>query len=102
MPDVTPPSFENSCPSDILVSLNINGSAEANWTIPMATDNSDTAPVVNVIPIGVRPPYKFNETSTVTYTAVDSNGNDAQCTFSIRVEGKTFLYYSVTYKLEAL
>jgi len=99
LPDVTPPSFENSCPSDILVSLNINGSAEANWTIPIATDNSGIAPAVNVSPIGVRPPYKFNETSTVTYTAVDSNGNVAPCTFRIRVEGKTFHYYSVSCKI---
>lgn len=89
MLDVTPPSFENSCPSDIIVPLNINGSAEANWTIPIASDNSDIAPVVDVSPAGVRPPYKFNETTAVTYTAVDTNGNTAQaCIFQIRVEGK--------------
>lgn len=91
LPDVTPPSFENSCPLDILASLNINGSAEANWTVPIATDNSDFAPAINVTPTGVRPPHKFNETSDVTYTAVDSNGNIALCTFRIRVEGKTCL-----------
>lgn len=91
MPDVTPPSFENSCPSDILASLNINGSAEANWTIPIATDNSGIAPAVNVSPIGVRPPYKFNETSIVTYTAVDSNGNTASCTFSSELKVRRFM-----------
>ncbi|XP_020610476.1 sushi, von Willebrand factor type A, EGF and pentraxin domain-containing protein 1-like isoform X1 [Orbicella faveolata] len=102
--DVTPPSFENSCPSDILVSLNINGSAEANWTIPIATDNSGIAPAVNVSPIGVRPPYKFNETSTVTYTAVDSNGNVAPCTFRIRVEddmGPQVLFCPASFTIRA-
>lgn len=102
MADVTPPSFDNSCPSDILVSLNIDGTAEANWTIPTATDNSDIVAVVDVKPMGVRPPYKFNETSMVTYTAADSNGNIASCTFRIRVEGKTFNdAYSVPYKFDS-
>ena len=68
--------------------MNVNGSAEANWTIPQATDNSDIAPAVNVTPPGVRPPFKFNETTVVTYTASDTNGNTAICMFRIRVEGK--------------
>ena len=68
--------------------------------IGIATDNSDSPPAINVSPIGVRPPHKFNETSIVTYTAVDSNGNIALCIFGILVEGRTFPYYSMSYKLE--
>ena len=85
--DVTPPTFENSCPSDLSVPLDISGRATANWTVPVARDNSGEIPVVTVSPVGVYPPYEFNETTTITYTARDTSGNKKHCTFKITVEG---------------
>ena len=43
--------------------------------------------MVTVSPVGVYPPYEFNETTTITYTARDTSGNKKRCTFKITVEG---------------
>ena len=84
--DTVPPLFL-SCPLDIAVSLEKNTKAEANWTIPVASDNSNLAPIITVSPKGVHPPHSFSETTRVDYTAVDSAGNIAKCSFKIEVEG---------------
>ena len=72
---------------DIAVSLEKNTKAEANWTIPVASDNSNLAPIITVLPKGVHPPHSFSETTRVDYIAVDSAGNIAKCSFKIEVEG---------------
>ena len=84
--DVVPPLFL-SCPLNIAVSLEKDSKAEANWTIPVAADNSNLAPIITVSPKGVHPPHSFSETTKVDYTAVDSAENIAKCSFKIEVEG---------------
>lgn len=89
--DITRPVFE-SCPLDIAIGLEEGGRADANWTIPVVSDNSRTDPKVTVSPKGIHPPYSFHQTTKVIYTAVDSSGNVAKCSFKITVEG---LYYVI-------
>ena len=58
-----------------------------SWTIPMATDNSGARPNVTVFPV-VSPPLLLGiEEKTITYTAIDPEGNVANCSFTIKVEG---------------
>lgn len=83
--DITRPVFE-SCPLDIAIGLEEGGRADANWTIPVVSDNSRTDPKVTVSPKGIHPPYSFHQTTKVIYTAMDSSGNVAKCSFKITVE----------------
>lgn len=84
--DVTSPIFL-SCPSDIRVSLSVNSTVLVNWTEPVARDNSNLLPNITVDPSGLRPPYRFNETTLVVYTAMDGSGNKQQCSFKVILEG---------------
>ena len=76
------------CPSDIRASININSTALANWTKPIATDNSNLEPNVTVIPAGITPPHIFYETTLAVYTATDEYGNKDECKFKVMLEGK--------------
>ncbi len=78
--DVTAPTF-TGCPANI--TINGTGTATtgiATWTAPVATDNCSTPAVVSnfnsgqSFPIGV---------TTVTYTATDSKGLTAVCSFTV-------------------
>ncbi|PFX23098.1 sushi, von Willebrand factor type A, EGF and pentraxin domain-containing protein 1-like isoform X2 [Stylophora pistillata] len=80
--DVSPPVFRN-CPSDIRVNLNANSTAMANWTVPVALDDSNVVPQVTVYPHGIKPPHVINETLFVEYKAKDPSGNVAKCSFRI-------------------
>ena len=80
-----------SCPLDIAIGLEEGGRADANWTIPVVSDNSRTDPKVTVSPKGIHPPYSFHQTTKVIYTAVDSSGNVAKCSFKITVEGLCYV-----------
>ena len=80
---------------DIAVSLEEGAKAEANWTIPVVSDNSRMAPKVTVSPKGIHPPYSFQETTKVTYTAVDTSGNVAKCLFKITVEGLCHIIHNI-------
>jgi Domain of unknown function DUF11/HYR domain/Secretion system C-terminal sorting domain len=79
--DMMTPVFAN-CPTDITISTTAS-CAIANWTPPVATDNCGTPTVTsshtsgNCFPVG---------TTTVTYIARDSAGNQAACRFRIIVE----------------
>ena len=85
--DVSPPVFRN-CPSDIRVNLNANSTAVANWTVPVALDDSNVVPQLTVFPQGIKPPHVINETLLVEYTAKDPSGNVVKCSFRIIPEGK--------------
>lgn len=61
-------------------------SAEVNWTVPTAIDNSGFKPSINS---NYHPPRRFPQGNyTVTYSAVDQSGNKATCSFMIEVIGK--------------
>ncbi|XP_022107714.1 hyalin-like isoform X5 [Acanthaster planci] len=77
--DVTPPVISN-CPADITLPLGIT---VADWTEPMATDDSGALPSIlkshepgDSFPVG---------DTTVTYTFTDGAGNQANCTFLVTV-----------------
>lgn len=85
--DVSPPEFIR-CPSDIRANIDGNSTALVNWTKPIAHDNSNVGLNITVIPSGISPPHAFNETTLVSYTATDANGNTNDCSFKVILEGK--------------
>ncbi|XP_067016111.1 uncharacterized protein [Acropora muricata] len=83
--DVVPPVFL-SCPSDIRANLGISSAVLVNWTIPVALDNSNTAPQISVSPPGVAPPYTFYNNTNIVYTAKDPRGLERKCSFRVLLE----------------
>ena len=71
------------CPSDIRATINANATALVNWTQPVALDNSNLAPQVTVVPLGISPPHIFNKTTFIVYTARDASGNKEECSFKV-------------------
>ncbi|KAJ6669489.1 hypothetical protein lerEdw1_000037 [Lerista edwardsae] len=74
------------CPSDIeTATLEHQNSANISWQIPDVDDNSGDEVSIQVTPAFI-PPYLFSigEVS-ITYTAADKSGNQASCTFNIKV-----------------
>ncbi|CAI5796534.1 von Willebrand factor type A, EGF and pentraxin domain-containing 1 [Podarcis lilfordi] len=82
--DFEPPKI--SCPGDIETStLEHQNSANISWQVPEASDNSRDEVSIQVTPAFI-PPYLFPIGEVdITYTAVDRTGNQASCTFSIKV-----------------
>ena len=88
MSDILPPSFDAPCPVSPLVvyAERETFSAEVNWTVPTATDNSGFKPSINS---NYHPPRRFLQGNyLVTYSAVDQSGNKAICSFTVAVKGK--------------
>lgn len=82
--DVEAPQI--SCPNDIEAKTEgQQDSANVTWQVPTAKDNSGEKVSVHVHP-AFSPPYLFpiGEVA-ITYTATDSSGNQASCTFYIKV-----------------
>ena len=68
-------------------------SAQVSWTEPVATDNLGGAVSVTS---NYQPPQRFPQgTHVIKYTAVDQSGNEATCTFVIKVIGKIYMFVSV-------
>lgn len=83
--DILPPTFDVPCPASPLISYaeREKFSAEVNWTVPTAIDNSGLKPVINS---NYHPPRIFRQgTYIITYSAVDQSGNKATCSFTIKV-----------------
>lgn len=92
--DVTPPSFGNTCPSrPHLVFARVNDfSAVVNWMVPVARDNSGNHP--KMLANFKHPPQRLMEgTHLIIYSATDTSGNKATCSFVINVTGKWFLLW---------
>lgn len=78
--DTTVPTFSD-CPANI--TLTTTGTcAAATWIAPKATDNCSTPTVTSTHNSGFCFPVG---TTTVTYTATDSKGNKATCSFTVTV-----------------
>nr|XP_056705184.1 sushi, von Willebrand factor type A, EGF and pentraxin domain-containing protein 1 [Euleptes europaea] len=75
-----------SCPDDIeTATLEHQNSANISWEVPSANDNSGEEVSVQVTP-AFTPPYLFPIGEVgITYTATDKSGNQASCTFSVKV-----------------
>ncbi|KAK2557468.1 Low-density lipoprotein receptor-related protein 6, partial [Acropora cervicornis] len=83
--DSQAPSFDGSCPWNLLLSYAEKGffSALVNWTNPVATDNSGLTPKVTS---NFQSPQTFSQGNhVITYTAEDKSGNKATCTFTVKV-----------------
>ncbi|MDX9881255.1 MAG: choice-of-anchor L domain-containing protein [Prolixibacteraceae bacterium] len=80
--DETDPVISN-CPENITVNVEPGlCSANVNWTAPTASDNCEVASFVS----DYGPGDSFaTGTTTVTYTATDTNGNTAVCSFTVTV-----------------
>ena len=78
-----------SCPSDIRANINAHSTALVNWTKPVALDNSDLAPQVTVVPVGISAPHIFNRTTLIVYTARDASGNRGECSFRVVLIGES-------------
>ncbi|XP_009082123.1 PREDICTED: sushi, von Willebrand factor type A, EGF and pentraxin domain-containing protein 1-like, partial [Acanthisitta chloris] len=74
------------CPDNIeTVTLEHHNSANISWQVPTAEDNSGDEVSVHVTPAFI-PPFLFPIGEVdITYTATDKSGNEASCTFSVKV-----------------
>ncbi|XP_019410274.1 PREDICTED: sushi, von Willebrand factor type A, EGF and pentraxin domain-containing protein 1, partial [Crocodylus porosus] len=74
------------CPDNIeATTLEHQNSANISWQIPTAKDNSGDELSIHVTP-AFTPPYLFAIGEVpITYTAVDKSGNEASCTFIVKV-----------------
>lgn len=101
--DQTAPTFTN-CPPDIVAAAPYGQSSVAvAYPLPQATDNRDGSVPVSCSPA---PGTQFSRgTTVVTCTASDSAGNQASCSFPVKVfdvsiqddlSGDTLLFNSIT------
>ena len=86
--DNTPPSFNNTCPDNkVFYATECSSSALLTWTEPLATDNSGH---VSISYPATRPPVNLSiGLYNVLYSAIDSSGNRANCTFIVQVASKS-------------
>ncbi|AWO97474.1 putative sushi von Willebrand factor type A EGF and pentraxin domain-containing protein 1 [Scophthalmus maximus] len=74
------------CPGDIVAETDERrGTANVSWNVPNATDNSKEEVVVQVKPVYVPPQFFPIGKQTITYTASDRSGNQANCSFTVTV-----------------
>lgn len=73
----------NNCPNGIVVGVEPGtSSTPVSWVLPTATDNLGAVTLTS----SHRSELPFSVgTETVTYTATDEVGNEAQCVFSVIV-----------------
>ncbi|NXO38057.1 SVEP1 protein, partial [Locustella ochotensis] len=73
------------CPDNIeTVTLEHHNSANISWQVPTAEDNSGEE-AIHVTPAFI-PPFLFPIGEVdITYTATDRSGNEARCTFNVKV-----------------
>ncbi|XP_072033875.1 sushi, von Willebrand factor type A, EGF and pentraxin domain-containing protein 1-like [Amphiura filiformis] len=85
--DIQPPSIlVDFCQTGpIQGELSSDLSAEVNFIIPRATDNSQQTPRVETVPSDVTSPYRFNTDTLVIYRFYDQAGNMANCSFQVTV-----------------
>lgn len=87
-PDNTPPSFNNTCPDNmVFYATECSSSALLTWIEPKATDNSGH---VSISYPAIRPPVNLGiGLYSVLYSAIDNSGNRANCTFIVQVASKS-------------
>ncbi|XP_009870346.1 PREDICTED: sushi, von Willebrand factor type A, EGF and pentraxin domain-containing protein 1-like, partial [Apaloderma vittatum] len=74
------------CPENIETeTLEHHNSGNISWQIPTAEDNSGDEVSVRVTPAFIPPFLLPIGEVAVTYTAADKSGNEASCTFSVKV-----------------
>ncbi|XP_066030110.1 low-density lipoprotein receptor-related protein 6 isoform X2 [Pocillopora verrucosa] len=86
--DTTPPSFNNTCPENMVVyTPECSSSAFVGWNEPTADDNSGHV-IVNHP--SIRPLSQLSiGVYFIIYSASDADGNRANCTFVVKVARKS-------------
>ncbi|CAH3155251.1 unnamed protein product [Pocillopora meandrina] len=86
--DTTPPSFNNTCPENMMVyTPECSSSAFVGWNEPAADDNSGHV-IVNYP--SIRPLAQLSiGVYFIIYSASDADGNRANCTFVVKVARKS-------------
>ncbi|XP_041474194.1 uncharacterized protein LOC121422993 isoform X1 [Lytechinus variegatus] len=76
-----------NCPSDMTINLPVTSSEVAvSWTPPTADDDASTP----IVTSDIQPGSMFGYGSTlVTYTAIDSQGVEDTCSFTVQVRDQT-------------
>ena len=92
--DETPPSFNDTCPSNmVFYAMECSSRALLAWIEPIAIDNSGH---VSISFPGIRPPVNLSiGLYDVMYSAIDRSGNRANCTFIIQVIASKSLHLIV-------
>ena len=87
--DNAPPSFSNTCPNNmVFYTRECSSRALVSWNEPLATDNSGQASISYP---GPRPPVNLSiGLYNVMYSATDSSGNRANCSFVVQVTSMPF------------
>lgn len=83
--DKTPPVIQN-CVNNLVINVDSECDAIANWTAPATTDNCEAVTLVSTHSPGSTFPLG---TTTVVYTATDDSGNTAVCEFKVTVRNAT-------------
>ncbi|XP_046560531.1 uncharacterized protein LOC124269544 [Haliotis rubra] len=82
--DISPPSFTNGCPDDVEdYSEKKGGGKVVTWDDPVVKDSSEVT-ITGSHQSGAV--FELGETK-VTLTATDSEGNTAQCSFKVTING---------------
>uniref|UniRef100_A0A8C8AQF1 Sushi, von Willebrand factor type A, EGF and pentraxin domain-containing protein 1 n=1 Tax=Otus sunia TaxID=257818 RepID=A0A8C8AQF1_9STRI len=82
--DIEAPRIQ--CPENIEAeTLEHHNSANITWQVPTAEDNSGDEVSVHVTPAFIPPFLLPIGEVAITYTAADKSGNEASCTFSVKV-----------------
>ena len=87
--DNTPPSFSNTCPGNKVFYTGKCSSHRTlrRWKEPVATDNSGHVSIRYPV---IRPPVNLSiGLYNVMYSAIDSSGNGANCSFIVEVASKS-------------
>ena len=92
--DETPPSFNDTCPSNmVFYATECSSRVLLTWIEPIATDNSGHLSVSYPV---IRPPVNLSiGLYSVMYSAIDSTGNRANCTFIVQVLASKSLHLIV-------
>lgn len=91
--DKTAPTFLNCFTQDFTVELY----KAPNHDIPTATDQSGFVRSIVATPINYKPTHVASSTMTVTYTAIDDNGNTGTCSFKVNIKGKSLVTMTTNY-----
>ena len=86
--DDTAPSFNDTCPENmVFFATECSSSALLTWNEPKAIDNSGH---VSISYPAIRPPVNLTiGLYSLLYSAIDSSGNQVNCTFIAQVASKS-------------
>src|SRR4029453_8400436 len=97
--DSAPPAI--SCPSNITVDPTCPSGAVVTYTPPVGTDNCSGVTTVRTAGLASGSLFPIG-TTTVTYTATDTSGNSASCSFTVTVRTPATAIQNLISQVQAL